>query len=583
MSNAPSVAHQGKVVFVGAGPGNPDLLTVRAREVLAYNAIAVTDSQVHTGVREVVGSALPVPQEKLDAAEQEYARMCAEAKAQGARRKPPRPAAPTAADVREFSGSEQIVSQLRSALAEADGSDVIRLVAGNPLNREAILAEISAVGGAGMEFQVVPGMSLPSTVPSFAGIALGSTYTEADMTDGEVDWDQLSVATQPIVLQTLAADLPTIADELTARGMSVDTPAFVTVNGTTRLQRTYEATLETLGKLNAELDGTLVVTLGRSFDDRSKYSWWENRPLYGWRVLVPRTKEQAGPMSAQLASYGAIPQLVPTISVEPPRNPAQMDRAIKGIVEGRYKWVVFTSVNAVKVVWDKIAELGLDARDFAGVHLAAVGGKTAAAIREKGMVPEALPKADAQNALGLVESFPPFVEDIDAVGRVLLTRADIAGDALVEGLQKLGWEVDDVVAYRTVRAAPPSAETRDMIKTGAFDAVAFTSGSTVRNLVGIAGKPHQRTIIACIGPMAKAAAEEMGLRVDVVPEVADVPHLIDALADHVAHLRATGNLPAPRKKRRTRRKAMKSGTGTADTNQAAGTAGQAEASLATRA
>lgn len=97
-----------------------------------------------------------------------------------------------------------------------------------------------------------------------------------------------------------------------------------------------------------------------------------------------------------------------------------------------------------------------------------------------------------------------------------------------------------------------------MIKTGGFDAVAFTSGSTVRNLVGIAGKPHQRTIIACIGPMAKAAAEEVGLRVDVVPEVADVPHLIDALADHVAHLRATGNLPAPRKKRRTRRKAASS-------------------------
>nr|WP_246389154.1 uroporphyrinogen-III synthase [Corynebacterium incognita] len=543
---------QGKVVFVGAGPGNPDLLTVRAREVLAHTAISITDSEVLMGVRDIVGSALPVPQEKLEAAEAEYAEMCARAKEQGARRKPPRPAAPTAGDVR--AATEEPVAQVLAALAEAEGEDVIRLVAGNPLNRESIKAEISAVAASGVEFQVVPGMSLPSTVPSFAGLALGSTYTEADITSGEVNWDQLAVATQPIVLQATAEHLAVIAEELGSRGMPAETPAYVTVHGTTRLQRTHEATLGTLSKLDAELPGHLVVTLGRSIDDRSKYSWWENRPLYGWRVLVPRTKEQAAAMSAHLAGYGAIPQSVPTISVEPPRNPAQMDRAIKGIVEGRYKWVVFTSTNAVRAVWDKIAELGLDARDFAGVHLAAVGTKTADAIREKGMIPELLPDVRKQNAAGLVEVFPNYVEDIDAVSRVLLPRADIATDVLVDGLEELGWEVDDVVAYRTVRAAPPSAEVRDMIKTGGFDAVAFTSASTVRNLVGIAGKPHQRTIIACIGPMAKAAAEEMGLRVDVVPEQADVPSLIDALAAHVAALRAAGNLPAPRKKRRSRKK-----------------------------
>lgn len=435
--------------------------------------------------------------------------------------------------------------------------DVIRLVSGNPLNRASIKAEISAVAAAGLEFQVVPGMSLPSTVPSFAGLALGSTYTEADVTDGDVDWDLLAQAAQPLVLQATAEHLPLISQELLSRGLPSEMEAFVTVHGTTRLQRTYETNLGTIGKLNAELVGHLVITLGRSFDDRTKYSWWENRSLYGWRVLVPRTKAQAAAMSARLASYGAIPQSVPTISVEPPRNPAQMDRAIKGIVEGRYKWIVFTSVNAVTAVWDKIAELGLDARDFAGVNLAAVGEKTADAIREKGMSPEVLPKPNRQNAEGLVDVFPNFVEDIDAVGRVLLPRADIAGESLVTGLEALGWEVDDVVAYRTVRAAPPSAEVRDMIKSGGFDAVAFTSGSTVRNLVGIAGKPHQRTIIACIGPSTKAAAEEMGLRVDVVPEVADVPALVDALADHVAALRAAGNLPAPRKKRRARKKTVK--------------------------
>ena len=552
---APQTSQPGKVVFVGAGPGNPDLLTVRAREVLAGTTIAVTDPGVLTGVREVLASALPVPQERLDAAEAEYERICAEAKAAGAPRRPPRPPAPTAAAIREVveGDTEDVVKQLSDALAE-DNGDVIRLVTGNPLTRDQTMAEIAAVAAAGLEFQVVPGMSLPSTVPSFAGIALGSTYTETDVTGNNVDWDQLASAPQPLVLQATAVDLPTIAGELTERGMGADTPVSVTVNGTTRLQRTHDVTLGTLGRLDAELPGQLVVTLGKGVDDRTKYSWWENRPLYGWRVLVPRTKEQAASMSARLSGYGAIPQAVPTISVEPPRNPAQMERAIKGIVEGRYQWVVFTSVNAVSAVWEKIVEFGLDARSFAGVRLAAVGTKTAQAISDLGMTPELLPAVTEQNAAGIVKVFPEYVEDLDPVGRVLLPRADIATDVLVDGLVDLGWEVDDVVAYRTVRAAPPSAEIREMIKSGGFDAVCFTSSSTVKNLVGIAGKPHPRTIIACIGPMTEATAKEMGLRVDVVPEIAEVPDLVDALADHVAGLRAAGQLPPPRKKRRTRRK-----------------------------
>lgn len=551
----PQTSQPGMVVFVGAGPGNPDLLTVRAREVLAATSIAVTDPGVLSGVREVVASALPVPQERIDAAEAEYERICAEAKEAGARRRPPRPAAPTAADIRDVVSLKpaDVVAQLREALDEADG-DVVRLVSGNPLTRDATMAEIAAVAAAGLEFQIVPGMSLPSTVPSFAGIGLGSTFTETDVTNNNVDWDQLASAPQPLVLQATADDLATIAAELTSRGMGADTPVYVTVNGTTRLQRTHDATLGTLGRLDAELPGQLVITLGKGVDDRTKYSWWENRPLYGWRVLVPRTKEQAASMSARLSGYGAIPHSVPTISVEPPRNPAQMERAIKGIVEGRYQWVVFTSVNAVSAVWEKIVEFGLDARSFAGVRLAAVGTKTAQAVRDLGMTPELLPEVTKQNAAGLVEVFPDYLEDLDPVGRVLLPRADIATDVLVDGLVERGWEVDDVVAYRTVRAAPPSAEIREMIKSGGFDAVCFTSSSTVKNLVGIAGKPHQRTIIACIGPMTAATAREMGLRVDVVPEIAEVPDLVDALAEHVAGLRAAGQLPPPRKKRRARRR-----------------------------
>ena len=568
----------GKVIFVGAGPGNPELLTVRAREVMESNSIALVDPEVSAGVRSVVGSALPVPKAKMDAANQRYEQMCAEAKAAGARRKPPRPEDPTAAELQEVGlDGGVIVEKLKLALKEAadivergeagDG-DVIRLVSGNPLTRDAVMEEISAVAAEGMEFQVVPGMSLPSTVPSFAGIALGSTYTEADLNNGDVDWDQLAAAPQPLVLQANQEHLADMVEQLTQRSFQASTPVTVTTRGTTRLQRTFDATLGTVGKLDAELEGPLVVTLGTAADDRSKYSWWENRPLYGWRVLVPRAKSQAGPMNARLSQHGAIPQSVPTISLEPPRNPAQMDRAIKGIVEGRYQWILFTSVNAVDAVWSKFEELGLDARSFAGVHLGAVGQKTADALIARGMQPELVPHRTKQNAAGLAEAFPEYVEDIDPVSRVLLPRADLGSDVLVDGLREKGWEVDDVVAYRTVRAAPPPPETRDMIKTGGFDAVCFTSPSTVKNLVGIAGKPHSRTIIACIGPVTEAEAREQGLRVDVVPEVADIPNLVDALAEHVAGLRASGQLPPPRKKRRKAAKADKSTGG--DTAAAAG-------------
>ena len=564
----------GKVIFVGAGPGNPELLTVRAREVMESNSIALVDPEVSAGVRSVIGSALPVPKAKMDAANQRYEQMCAEAKAAGARRKPPRPEDPTAAELQEVGlDGGVIVEKLKLALTEAgdivergeagDG-DVIRLVSGNPLTRDNVMEEISAVAAEGMEFQVVPGMSLPSTVPSFAGIALGSTYTEADLNNGDVDWDQLAAAPQPLVLQANQEHLADMVEQLTQRGFQASTPVTVTTRGTTRLQRTFDATLGTVGKLDADLEGPLVVTLGTAADDRSKYSWWENRPLYGWRVLVPRAKSQAGPMNARLSQHGAIPQSVPTISLEPPRNPAQMDRAIKGIVEGRYQWILFTSVNAVDAVWSKFEELGLDARSFAGVHLGAVGQKTADALIARGMQPELLPHRTKQNAAGLAEAFPEYVEDIDPVSRVLLPRADLGSDVLVDGLREKGWEVDDVVAYRTVRAAPPPPETRDMIKTGGFDAVCFTSPSTVKNLVGIAGKPHSRTIIACIGPVTEAEAREQGLRVDVVPEVADIPNLVDALAEHVAGLRASGQLPPPRKKRRKAAKADKNtGGGTA--------------------
>ena len=214
-----------------------------------------------------------------------------------------------------------------------------------------------------------------------------------------------------------------------------------------------------------------------------------------------------------------------------------MDRAIHGLVTGRYSWLGFTSVNAVRAVCDKVDELGPDARIFAGVHVAAVGGVTAEALRQWGIIPDLIPSGE-QSAAGMLADWPDPDDDESAVNRVFLPRADIATETLVAGLTEAGWEVDDVTAYRTVRAAPPPPEIREAIKGGAFDAVLFTSSSTVRNLVGIAGKPHAQTLIACIGPQTAKTAQEHGLRVDVLAPAASPDALVDALAAHGAGLAA---------------------------------------------
>ncbi|HEY8371939.1 MAG TPA: bifunctional uroporphyrinogen-III C-methyltransferase/uroporphyrinogen-III synthase [Pseudonocardiaceae bacterium] len=501
----------GRVAFVGSGPGDAGLLTVRAQELLSRASLVVTDPDVPS---EVVALA-------ADGAEV-------------------RPAVGEPADV-----ARDLVTEAKN------GRAVVRLVAGDPLTADAVVREVQAVAKSGATYDVVPGVSAATAVPTYAGVPLGTMHTVVDVR-GDVDWKAVAGAPGTIVLHATATHLAEASSALAEHGLSPQTPVAVTTNGTTCSQRTIDTTLGSLAADAGELSGPLVVTIGEAVAGRAKLSWWESRALYGWKVLVPRTKEQAGAMSERLRAHGAIPMEVPTISVEPPRSPAQMERAVKGLVDGRYQWVVFTSTNAVRAVWEKFQEFGLDARAFSGVKIACVGEATADRVRAFGIQPELVPSGE-QTSEGLLADFPPYDDVLDPVDRVLLPRADIATETLAAGLRERGWEIDDVTAYRTVRAAPPPAETREMIKTGGFDAVCFTSSSTVRNLVGIAGKPHARTIVACIGPATAETAREFGLRVDVQPEVAQVPALVEALAEHAARLRAEGALPPPRKTKRARR------------------------------
>lgn len=561
-------ASPGRILFVGSGPGDPDLLTVRARNVVMTATTAYIDPDVPAGVVELIGAA---HRDEVD--EKPTSRAGRKAKTDAAAAADQSATTPGAEDASEdvapvdvdttgedAAEEEQVVRPAlgdpaevaRTLVAAAkNGDDVVRVVAGDPLTTDSVLAEVNAVARTSIAFEVLPGLPAASVVPSYAGMPLGSGHTEADVR-GEVDWAALAAAPGPLVLHATSTHLAETASALTEHGLAPQTPVAITVNGTTCSQRTIEATLASLNEQGNALTGPLILTVGKVVAQRSKLSWWESRALYGWSVLVPRTKEQAADMSDRLVSHGAMPKEVPTIAVEPPRSPAQMERAVKGLVDGRYQWVVFTSTNAVRAVWEKFAEFGLDARAFSGVKIACVGEATAEKVRAFGINPEMIPSGE-QSSLGLLDDFPPYDDVFDPVNRILLPRADIATETLSEGLRERGWEIDDVTAYRTVRAAPPPAETREMIKTGGFDAVCFTSSSTVRNLVGIAGKPHARTIVACIGPKTAETATEFGLRVDVQPETASIPDLVDALAEHAARLRAEGALPPPRKKSRRSR------------------------------
>jgi uroporphyrinogen III methyltransferase/synthase len=507
-SRSRKVKVQGQVAFVATGPGDPELLTVRAVALLREAEVVVADLGAVDLARALID-----PEAELHAAVDEHGLPLTHA------------------------GRAKLVVEAARA-----GRRVVRLLSGDPVIDGSLAVEAAAVAKARLAFEVAPGVSVLTGVAAYAGTGLvGGKAREIrvlDMDDPGIEWGAHVSPRVTLVVLGAADRAPELARHLIDAGRSAATPVAITRAVTTVEQRTLASTL---GELEAAVKqarqaGPGVVVVGEAVAQRSAVSWFETKPLFGWQVLVPRTKEQAGELSRQLARFGAVSQEVPTISVEPPRTPQQMERAITGLVSGRFQWIAFTSVNAVKAVREKFEEYGLDARAFAGLKVAAVGEQTAAALTAFGVKPDLVPSGD-QSSAGLLEDWPEFDPVFDPIDRVFLPRADIATDTLVAGLVQLGWEVEDVTAYRTVRAAPPPAQTRDAIKSGGFDAVLFTSSSTVRNLVGIAGKPHPSTVVACIGPATAKTAEEHGLRVDVLAETPSVTALADALAAHGDALR----------------------------------------------
>ncbi|MFI0405473.1 uroporphyrinogen-III synthase [Actinomadura sp. 3N508] len=489
------------VVIVGTGPGDPGLLTLRAAAELE-RADTVIVSREHCPPE--ILSHCRGDVEIIDSADGDPVRIAAQAVRAGRR--------------------------------------VVRLLQGDPGLACGLAAEGGALAKAGVPFEVVPGVSAVTGVPGYAGIPLTDDgHREVrviDASDGGVDWERFSDPAATLVILGAEGAVAEVCKGLVATGRPDSTPAAMTSLGTTTEQETVVSTLQKLASDTKGMEAPALIIVGDVVSRRDELSWFETKPLFGWRVLVPRTKEQAASLSDQLRGYGAVPVEVPTISVEPPRTPQQMERAVKGLVTGRYEWVVFTSTNAVKAVREKFVDYGLDARAFAGLKVAAVGEQTAKALVEFGIQPDLVPSGE-QSGEGLAREWPPYDEDLDPINRVLLPRADIATDVLIARLTELGWECEDVTAYRTVRAAPPPEEIRTAIKGGGFDAVLFTSSSTVKNLIGIAGKPHKVTAIAVIGPQTAKTAEEYGLRVDVMADKPSVSALAEALAEYGARWRTS--------------------------------------------
>ncbi|MFF9819707.1 uroporphyrinogen-III synthase [Streptomyces sp. NPDC014006] len=529
----PAGPEHGHVTFLGAGPGDPGLLTLRAVEALANADVLVAEHEVLDVVRTHARQGVSVvPTDTGPLSDPNPGTGT------------PQPAivdgASTTAGIPALRDAAHLVME-----AARGGRRVVRAVSGDPGLDTYAAEEMLACAKAGVSFEVVPGVATAVGVPAYAGVPLrdaeGADVRFVDArTASDRCWTEVGASDGTVVVSTTLDSVAAAAGELVSAGRKPDTPMTVTVGGTTTRQRTWSATLGTIAqtlkqaKVLPSPDGgrpVIAVVGDRSAPaQRDQLAWFESKPLFGWKVLVPRTKEQAASLSDQLRSYGAVPHEVPTIAVEPPRTPQQMERAVKGLVTGRYEWIAFTSVNAVRAVREKFEEYGLDARAFAGIKVAAVGEQTAKALIAFGVKPDLVPSGE-QSAAGLLEDWPPYDPVFDPIDRVFLPRADIATETLVAGLIELGWEVDDVTAYRTVRASPPPAETREAIKGGGFDAVLFTSSSTVRNLVGIAGKPHNVTVIACIGPATAKTAEEHGLRVDVMAPEPSVHKLAEALAD----------------------------------------------------
>ncbi len=507
------------VHLVGAGPGDPGLLTVRALALLQRADVVVYDRLSQASLLDLA----PDHAERIDVG-----------KAPGHLRL-----------------TQEEVNALLVERGKA-GATVVRLKGGDPFVFARGGEEAAALASAGVPFDVVPGITSAIAVPAYAGIPVTLRHSSTSVTivtgheepgageDGTVDWRAVARVGGTIVVLMGVARIGRIAAELMAGGRSPDTPVAAVHWGTRPEQRTTRATLATIGEADLATPSTIVVGDVAATD----LAWFENRPLFGRRIVVTRARAQASDLVDRLAELGAAVVEAPAIVLREPDDGGAALRVAAARLH-TYDWVVVTSPNGARRLLAAVRAVGGDARAFGRAKLAAIGPGTADELAAGNLVADLVPPQFV--AESLLEAFPdaarPAALAADATdptgpgdgwrqgrGRVLLARAAVARDVLPEGLRAKGWHVEVVEAYRT-EPVPLDAATAAAIADA--EMVTFTSSSTVTNFLdALRGAPAPTAtppVVAAIGPVTAATAREAGLEVAVEAPVHTIAGLVDAV------------------------------------------------------
>ena len=486
---------KGIVYLVGAGPGDPGLLTLRGAELLARADAVASDPEISPELLHH----LPKTAEVL---------------------KPKSPA--------------ELV-ELLIARARA-GKTVVRLFSGDPFLFGSGSDEALKLGEAGVPFEIVPGISSFIAAPSYAGVPpthrdFASQLTLADSRESSDNTELAQIAKSPgtKVFRLGPGGVASLAGKLSSEGLSASTPVAVIFDGTAGNQHSVEGTLGTIGSLVAkEKPAASVVIIGDVVKLRGKLNWFEQRPLFGKRVVVTRAREQAGQLSRQLRERGADVLEVPTIKIEAPTRREDLVDAMLEL--NSYDWIVFTSPNGVTSFFEYFFRKFHDMRDIGGARIAAVGPATANKLKELHLQVDLMP--DEALASKIAEAFSEF-ESIENL-KICLMRAEVANRELPESLEALGAIVDDIACYRTVpETEDPTGSAATLLEEGA-DWIAFTSSSTVEHfhtrfdLPALLQKfPNLKT--ATIGPETSKALVVLGLE----PTVEAKQHTIEGLVDAI--------------------------------------------------